>query len=288
MFWRAIQKHGWDNFEHIVLIDNITKEMACIIEKELIKKYKTQDKKFGYNLADGGTGGCTAKGKNHWYSKPVYQYNLNGDFIREWENAQRASEALNIAVSDIHTNCRCDKGIRQAGGYMWSYIKIESMEPYVRLTFSKEPILQLDKDFNIIQRYNCISYVDNTIYNREFVTNCCTRKSLTHKDYYWCYEKDFDNSFIEYINNRVSNIKERKRSKQIYQCDLNFNVLQKFKNARIAGEETKFNKSTIQAYCNRQEMNHGIHTGYIWVYESDYEKLKEKGIPTKEKLKECS
>lgn len=55
LFWKAIQKYKWDGFEHIVLIDNITKEMACIIEKELIKKYKTQDKKFGYNLADGGT-----------------------------------------------------------------------------------------------------------------------------------------------------------------------------------------------------------------------------------------
>ena len=36
-FWRAIQKYGWDNFEHIVLVENLSKEMANIIESELIK-----------------------------------------------------------------------------------------------------------------------------------------------------------------------------------------------------------------------------------------------------------
>ena len=291
LFWKAIQKYKWDGFEHIVLIDNLTKEMACIIERELIKKYKTQNKKFGYNLADGGTGGCTVKGKNHHNSKPVYQYDLDGTFIKEWENAQRASETLNITVSDIHVNCRKENGVRRAGEYMWSYEKVEHMEPYVKLTFSKEPILQLDKDFNIVQKYNCISYVDNTIYDREFVTICCTRKNLTHQNYYWCYEKDFNDSFIEYVNNRIANARKNqslKHSKQIYLCNLNFNILQKFKNAKIASEGTEFNRNTIQAYCKRPELNHGIHTGYIWVYESDYEKLKEEEISIKEKHKKCS
>ena len=289
LFWRAIQKYGWDNFEHVVLIDNISKEVACIIEKELIKKYNTQKKEFGYNLAEGGTGGCTVKGKNHWCSKPVYQYDLKGNFIREWENAQRASEESGITVSDIHANCREHNGIRQAGGYMWSYVKVDKMEPYVRLGFSREPILQLDKNFNIVQRYERISYIDNTIYNREFVTYCCTRKNLTHNDYYWCYEKDFNDSFIEYINNRISiNQEGRKQrlSKQIYQCDLDFNILHKFQNAKIGEEHTGFNRNTIQAYCKRPEMNHGIHTGYIWVYASDYEKVKAEGITVKPKRKE--
>ena len=39
-FWNAIQKYGWDNFEHIVLIENLTQEIADIVEVELIEKYK--------------------------------------------------------------------------------------------------------------------------------------------------------------------------------------------------------------------------------------------------------
>ena len=53
-FYSAIQKYGWDNFEHNILYENLTKEEAFDIEKELISKYKTQDRKFGYNVLEGG------------------------------------------------------------------------------------------------------------------------------------------------------------------------------------------------------------------------------------------
>lgn len=53
-FYSAIPKYGWDNFEHNILYQNLTKEEACEIEKSLIKKYKTQDRKFGYNILEGG------------------------------------------------------------------------------------------------------------------------------------------------------------------------------------------------------------------------------------------
>lgn len=53
-FWRAIQKYGWDNFQHIVLLDGLSKEEACECEKYLIAKYQTNNPKFGYNIASGG------------------------------------------------------------------------------------------------------------------------------------------------------------------------------------------------------------------------------------------
>lgn len=56
-FWKAIQKYGWDNFEHIILVDNLTKEEACELEKKYISKYKSNDKNFGYNCSLGGESG---------------------------------------------------------------------------------------------------------------------------------------------------------------------------------------------------------------------------------------
>lgn len=53
-FWRAIQKYGWDNFIHDILYEDLSKEDACKIEKELIEKYRTNDPMFGYNLSVGG------------------------------------------------------------------------------------------------------------------------------------------------------------------------------------------------------------------------------------------
>lgn len=53
-FSRAIKKYGWENFKHIILFDKLSKEEAEVIERELIKQYKTNDHEFGYNLTDGG------------------------------------------------------------------------------------------------------------------------------------------------------------------------------------------------------------------------------------------
>lgn len=54
LFWRAIQKYGWDNFKHIILLDGISKEIACECEKYLIVKFQSNNAKYGYNIASGG------------------------------------------------------------------------------------------------------------------------------------------------------------------------------------------------------------------------------------------
>lgn len=57
----SINKHGWNNFQHIILAQNLSKDWACQIEKILIRDWKLQDPNFGYNLSLGGdcsTYGC--------------------------------------------------------------------------------------------------------------------------------------------------------------------------------------------------------------------------------------
>lgn len=54
LFYRAIQKYGWNNFEHIILQEGFTEKEAKKEEKRLIAKYKSNDKHYGYNLTDGG------------------------------------------------------------------------------------------------------------------------------------------------------------------------------------------------------------------------------------------
>ena len=52
-FYHAIQKYGWNNFQHIILKEKLTKEKADQYEQYYIKYYKTQEK--GYNIRDGGS-----------------------------------------------------------------------------------------------------------------------------------------------------------------------------------------------------------------------------------------
>ena len=57
---RAIEKYGWDGFEHIILFQGLTKEEACEKEIQLISEYDTRNPEHGYNICvgGGGTSGC--------------------------------------------------------------------------------------------------------------------------------------------------------------------------------------------------------------------------------------
>ena len=54
---RAIVKYGWDNFEHIIWAEGLTKEQACKYERMLIALFNTQNRDYGYNIRNGGTDG---------------------------------------------------------------------------------------------------------------------------------------------------------------------------------------------------------------------------------------
>lgn len=60
-FYGAIQKYGWDNFEHIIWAENLTEKEAKDWEIRLIAIFKTncckyKDMAYGYNMTDGGDG----------------------------------------------------------------------------------------------------------------------------------------------------------------------------------------------------------------------------------------
>lgn len=53
-FYNAILKYGWKNIQHIILYSNLTKEDAENKEILLIKLLKSNNRKYGYNIENGG------------------------------------------------------------------------------------------------------------------------------------------------------------------------------------------------------------------------------------------
>lgn len=53
-FWRAIQKYGWENFEHYIIETGLTEEEACDLEVQYIAALNTRDPDVGYNYEPGG------------------------------------------------------------------------------------------------------------------------------------------------------------------------------------------------------------------------------------------
>ena len=54
LMWRAIQKYGWDNIQHIVIADNLSRKQACALEIQLIALFQSNKPRYGYNVSEGG------------------------------------------------------------------------------------------------------------------------------------------------------------------------------------------------------------------------------------------
>lgn len=54
-FEAALNKYGWDGFEHEIYASGLTKEEAENMERVLIQKFQLQNPEYGYNIEDGGS-----------------------------------------------------------------------------------------------------------------------------------------------------------------------------------------------------------------------------------------
>ena len=75
MFYRAIQKYGWNNFKHEILFEGLTKNEAEQKEIELIAHYKSNRKECGYNVDNGGS----SLGSHSEVTRKKMSQNMIGD-----------------------------------------------------------------------------------------------------------------------------------------------------------------------------------------------------------------
>lgn len=93
IFYRAIQKYGWENIKHEILYNNLTEKEAKEKEIELIDKYKSNTPTHGYNVVDGGQG---TVGYHHTVETKVKMRNLKLGRTLSNEHSLKISKAHRI------------------------------------------------------------------------------------------------------------------------------------------------------------------------------------------------
>lgn len=53
-FYDAIKHCGWDMFTHTIVKSGLSRKEAYKLEEELILKYRSNDRRYGYNMESGG------------------------------------------------------------------------------------------------------------------------------------------------------------------------------------------------------------------------------------------
>ena len=163
-FYNAIEKYGWDNFEHVIIAENLCESQAIQMEIDLIAKYQSNIRSKGYNIEKGGRKppkNCGNIGNKNPKSSAVNVFDKNHNFITRYESQSLAAKALGITRNGITKNC---KGIGFSyKGYIFEYADKDYQKP------SKCPVGKhsnhytakvnlLDNDGNILETFD--SYLD--------------------------------------------------------------------------------------------------------------------------------
>lgn len=205
IIYSSIKKHGWDNhiFEIIEECDikdlnhreRYWQDYYNVLNRGLnCRLTKTQDK-------SGKDSSITKTKKSNSLKKSILQYDLEGNFIKEWNSILEAQTQLKI--SKISGACRGTN--KSIGGFIWRF-KVSPLyenyklpphgnknQPKSKTTrtkmsivgkgipqppyFSKlisKPIIQYDLENNVIAEWNSITEAANQLnIDKSAISKCC-------------------------------------------------------------------------------------------------------------------
>ena len=183
-FYSAIQKYGWDNFEHFILEDNLTLDQANQKEQEYILKYNSIDE--GYNLKTGGLNCEYSEASKQKMSKSCSTKSkiICLETQQIYESAKEIERIFGYANANIIACCQ--NRLLTAYGFHWEYIdKIAKQEKRVDKRKRKVFCIELNKIFESATQASKELNI-----NRPNISNCCAGKLKTAGGYHWEYKED--------------------------------------------------------------------------------------------------
>lgn len=139
-FWNAIQKDGFDAFDHLVIKSGLSQDEAQKEEERLIVLYDAINPANGYNLRNGGRHNypceevrkrISAAKMNHPVSeetreklrkfnqKKVIQLTMEGSPIQVFDSLTDAANAVGAFKSNIYAVCSGKK--KSSKNFKWKY-----------------------------------------------------------------------------------------------------------------------------------------------------------------------
>ena len=299
-FTKAINKYGWDNFEHIVIVRGLTEEEAKWLEIELIREWDTTNRGKGYNITKGGDSNPT---DNEETRKKIGESNkgrevseetrrkmsesLKGKSLSE-EHRKKISKAMKGRTLSEEHRKKISKAMKgRKGKYHPNYGKTLSKETRKKISeankgreVSEETRRKISeankgkqtgKDSPRAIKIYCVeldNYFDTVEEAGKYVgcsnTNISSvlrGKSKTAKGYHWLYADEVNE---ENINNVLSKGKGKLTKVYCVELDMYFDTVTE------ASKYVGRSGTSIRKVLNGERKTCG---GYHWLYAEDVEKL---------------
>lgn len=217
-FYKAILKHGWDNFEHKIIAHGLTKEQAERLEVKLIKYYNTLNGEYGYNSTEGGNSNVPSE--------------ETIEKIRRTNTGKRHTEATKQKLSKIFKGCKNPKISASLKKYYETHEgtmknKKFSLETRNKISKAKKGKASSKKGLKLTEKQLCKLRNKSKLCTKivcldtlqVFIsqTDCAEKLKISHKHicnvckgtrphtfgYHFMYLDDFKNKFPENIDKLV-------------------------------------------------------------------------------------
>lgn len=183
-FNNAIRKYGWDNFNHVILKNNLSLDMANMWEEFYIRFFRTTDKKYGYNRKFGG---------NHskYNDESKRKISINHANVRGSKNPfykkHHSSKTKNILSQKLSGKESKRKGIS-----LTEHTKQKMKNNHYDCKGKNNPraikINQFDLNGNFIRSYwGCMEVKELLGFDNSGIAKCCKGKVKTSYGYIWRY-----------------------------------------------------------------------------------------------------
>lgn len=245
-FYRAIQKYGWDNFQHEILFDGLAKEEACNKEIELIALYDSTNPACGYNVSTGGESG-------------------NCGVIATAETRQKLSVATSGENNPMFGKHHTEEA-RIKIGQNRKYLKGEDHPWFGRqlpkniVEILSRAVVQLDKDGNFIAEYYSGREAERqTKVCGSDISLCCNNIRQSAGGFIWVFKDVYDPN-----NNYTRSF--RYKTRPVVQLSVDYVFINKFPSIKVAEKETGVSHHIHECCCHKRHFC----GGYRWMFEEEY------------------
>lgn len=185
-FGAAVAKYGYENFKKETLFTypdtEAGKKAAFDKEAEIVTWDFIRDPN-NYNIKVGGQYSSSAP------QQQIAQYDLDGNFIRVWNNMAEIGRSGIAPASSVSHCCVKETYSKQ---YQWRYY-MGSTDNIAKVTPKIRVVYQFDLQGNYITYFKSISEASKaTLIDSTLISNNCTGHQSQAGGYYWSYKKRFD------------------------------------------------------------------------------------------------
>lgn len=198
-FAKAIEKYGWDNFEHIIIRSDLTKEQAEFVESQLIIFWQTTNPLHGYNIRSGGSASvmaeesinrCRESAKQ--YMKAVDLLDDNYNLIKTFQSIRECGKELGIKRLISITQCCNGKIYKVMNKYIlqWHDRKennIKELKEHCKNNPYRLLNVELNKEYNLLKdaANSIIQYYKNYLSARSCIIYALDKEDKTAGGYHW-------------------------------------------------------------------------------------------------------